>query len=345
MRLAVDAMGGDSGVSVTIPASLFFLKNNPSVFISFYGDSTEIKAQLSDYSDILKAVSDRFDVVHCKSEVSIKEKPSYSIRNKKNTSMWCAIESLSNNINSACVSSGNTGSLMAISLQKIGCIKGISRPAICSKIPTSNSSLNGHTYLLDLGANVECSAKKLHQFSLMASRMISVIHHIDLPSVALLNIGVEETKGHEELWNAAKLLKADKNINYVGFIEGNSIFKDEVNIVVCDGFTGNISIKTMEGFAELSHQYLNNELSLSFFGKLGKLIANAPLKKFYKKLDPSQYNGASFLGLRKVVVKSHGNSSIDGFYAALKSAMIEVKLSLPDRIEQIFIEHVEFAED
>ena len=326
-------MGGDFGVEVTIPASLIFLKNNSSVFINFYGDSTEINKQLRSYSDLTKILINRFKVFHCKSEVSMEEKPSFSLRNQKNSSMWRAIESLSDEANSACISSGNTGALMAISISQLGCIKGINRPAICSKIP----KLNSCTYLLDLGANVFCSGEKLHQFALMASNMVSLVHHIDSPSVAILNIGIEENKGHKELWSAAKLAKADKNINYLGFIEGSSIFTDEVDIVVCDGFTGNIVIKTMEGFSALSHQYLNKELSLTYFGRLGKILVNRSLKRFYAKLDPNQYDGASFLGLNKVVIKSHGNTNIDGFYSALNSAMLEVKNDLPNRIEKALL--------
>ena len=326
-------MGGDFGVEVTIPASLIFLKNNPSVFISFYGDLTQINKQIRFYPDLTKTLIDRFEVFHCKSEVSMEEKPSFSLKNQKNSSMWRAIESLSDEVNSACISTGNTGALMAFSLSQLGCIKGINRPAICSRIP----KLNGFTYLLDLGANVICSGEKLHQFALMASHMVSLVHHIDSPSVAILNIGIEENKGHEELWSAAKLAKADKNINYLGFIEGSSLFTDKVDIVVCDGFTGNITIKTMEGFAALSHRYLNKELSLNYFGKLGKILINRPLKRFYGKLDPSQYDGASFLGLNKVVIKSHGNTNIDGFYSALNSAMLEVKNDLPNRVEKALL--------
>jgi glycerol-3-phosphate acyltransferase PlsX len=171
----------------------------------------------------------------------------------------------------------------------------------------------------------------------MASRMVSLVHHIDSPSVAILNIGIEENKGHEELWGAAKLAKADKNINYLGFIEGSSIFTDKVDIVVCDGFTGNITIKTMEGFAALSCQYLNKELSLTYLGKLGKILVNRSLKRFYGKLDPNKYDGASFLGLNKVVIKSHGNTNINGFYSALNSAMLEVKNDLPNRVEKALL--------
>ena len=294
-------MGGDFGVEVTIPASLIFLKNNSSVFISFYGDSNQINKQLRFHPDLTRILIDRFEVFHCKSEVSMKEKPSFSLRNQKNSSMWRAIQSLSDKANSACISSGNTGALMAISISQLGCINGISRPAICSKIP----KLNGFTYLLDLGANVVCSGEKLHQFALMASCMVSLVHHIDSPSVAILNIGIEENKGHEELWSAAKLAKADKNINYLGFIEASSIFTDKVDVVVCDGFTGNMIIKTMEGFAALSSQYLNKELSLTYLGKLRKILVNRSLKRFYEKLDVNQYDGASFLGINKVVIKSH----------------------------------------
>ena len=342
LRLAVDVMGGDLGPQVTIPASLAFLKNNPSVLITFFGDSKKITDQITSCPDSQIISADRFKVLHCTSSVSMAEKPSFSVRNQKKSSMWQALESLKAGTADACISSGNTGSLMAMSQIQLGCIDGIGRPAICTKIPTLNcetSLINDYTYLLDIGANVTCSGEQLYNFSLMASQKASIIEGVSSPVVGLLNIGTEDTKGREELHDAAKLIKADKNINYLGYVEGDSLFKGMVDIAVCDGFTGNIVLKTIEGLAFLSQTQLKTELSSSYLGRLGKFLAGASLRNFYKKLDPSLYNGATFLGLNNVVVKSHGSASIKSFYSALSVATTEAKYDLPCKIEKKLLIH------
>ena len=342
LRLAVDVMGGDLGPQVTVPASLAFLKNNPSISITFFGDSKRITDQIASCPDSKIISDDRFKVFHCTSSVSMAEKPSFSVRNQKKSSMWEALESLKAGTTDACISAGNTGSLMAMSLVQLGCINGISRPAICSKIPTLSSKtslIDDYTYLLDIGANVTCSGEQLYHFSLMASQKASIIEGVSSPVVGLLNIGTEDTKGREELHDAAKLIKADKNINYLGYVEGDTLFKGMVDIAVCDGFTGNIALKTIEGLAFLTQAYLKTELSSSYLGRLGKILASGSLRNFYKKLDPSLYNGATFLGLNKVVVKSHGSACTESFYSALAVAMTEAKYDLPRKIEEKLLIH------
>jgi glycerol-3-phosphate acyltransferase PlsX len=197
----------------------------------------------------------------------------------------------------------------------------------------SSLSISGYTYLLDLGANIICSGEQLHQFSLMASQKALVVNGIQYATVGLLNIGTEGTKGRQEIHDAAKLLETDSDLNYIGFIEGDSLLKGVADIAVCDGFTGNIALKTIEGVALLARHYLNQELSRSFLGKFGAFLARSSLKKFYKKIDPVFYNGASLLGLNGVVVKCHGSSGIDGFSCALAVAILEAKEDLPQKIK------------
>ena len=329
-------MGGDLGPQATVPASLDILMENPSVSIAFFGDSVQIQKQINAYQNIRNIDVDRFVIHHCSSSISMSEKPSFSVRNQQKSSMWRALELVSGGEASACVSAGNTGALMAISILELGCLPGISRPAICTKVPTLNNSslsISGYTYLLDLGANIVCSGEQLHQFSLMASQKALVVNGIQCATVGLLNIGTEGTKGRQEIHDAAKLLETDSDLNYIGFIEGDSLLKGVADIAVCDGFTGNIALKTIEGVALLARHYLNQELSRSFLGKFGAFLARSSLKKFYKKIDPVLYNGASLLGLNGVVVKSHGSSGIDGFSCALAVAILEAKEDLPQKIK------------
>ena len=334
MRLAVDAMGGDLGPQVTVPASLGCLTENPSLSIIFFGDSTQIRDQIT--SCALPDLDSRISVRHCSSSIPMNEKPSISVRYQQDSSMWKALQLVSEGGADACVSAGNTGALMAISVLQIGCLPGVSRPAICAKIPTlSSSSASGnHTYLLDLGANTVCSAHQLHQFSLMASQKALVISGIEEAAVALLNIGTEEIKGRQEIHDAAELLKADSNINYVGFVEGDSLLKGAADIIVCDGFTGNIALKTIEGAALMIQYSLSRELSATYLSRLGAFIASSSLKGFCAKINPTLYNGASFLGLDGVVVKSHGGAGIDGFSCALSVAIIEARENLPQQIQE-----------
>jgi|TARA_B110000503_G_scaffold88129_1_gene133658 phosphate acyltransferase len=330
-------MGGDFGPQATVPASLDILIENPSLSIAFFGDSAQIKNQINTYRNIRNIDAERFTIHHCPSSISMSEKPSFSVRNQQKSSMWQALKLVSDGRASACVSAGNTGALMAISILQLGCLPGISRPAICTKIPTLNSSslsISGYTYLLDVGANVMCSGEQLHQFSLMASQKALVVNGIQRATVGLLNIGTEDIKGRQETHDAAELLEADSDLNYVGFIEGDSLLKGAVDIAVCDGFTGNIALKTIEGVALLMQYHLNQELSRSFLGKFGAFLAGSSLKKFYKKIDPVLYNGASLLGLNEIVVKSHGSSGIDGFSCALTVAVLEAKQDLPRKIKE-----------
>jgi glycerol-3-phosphate acyltransferase PlsX len=258
------------------------------------------------------------------------EKPSSVVRNKHDSSMWQALKLVADGEANACVSAGNTGALMAMALLQLRTLPGISRPAICTKVP----SIIGHTYLLDLGANVVCSGKQLYQFGMMASQAATVIDGKKRPSVGLLNIGVEEIKGRQEILDAAELLKADSDIHYVGFVEGDALFMGAADIVVCDGFSGNVALKTTEGVAMMLQHLLKQTLSESLLAKIGAYLARPSLKKLQRTLDPSEYNGASLLGLRGVVVKSHGAASKNGFSHALTVAINEAERDLPSLIKE-----------
>jgi len=319
-------MGGDFGPRTTVPATLDILRQHPSLRVVLFGDSSQIQQYLTNISDVN---ADRYRVHHCTETVSMDEKPSSAVRNKHDSSMWQALKLVADGEANACVSAGNTGALMAMSLLQLRTLPGITRPAICTKVPTAKN----YTYLLDLGANVVCSAEQLYQFGMMASQAVSVIDGNQVPSVSLLNIGVEDIKGRQEILDAAELLKADNDIHYVGFVEGDDIFKGDVDIVVCDGFSGNVALKASEGVALMLQGFLKQALSKSLLAKIGALLAKSVLKKLQQKVDPSEYNGASLLGLKGVVVKSHGGASRNGFSRAVIVALNEAQRDLPSLIE------------
>lgn len=320
-------MGGDSGPRTTVPATLDILRQYPSLSVVLLGDSNQIQQYLANPSGIS---ADRYRIQHCSKSVSMDEKPSSAVRNKRESSMWQALKLVADGEANACVSAGNTGALMAMSLLQLGTLPGISRPAICTKVP----SAIGHTYLLDLGANVVCSGEQLYQFGMMASQAATVIDDNKSPSVGLLNIGVENIKGRQEILDAAELLKADTDIHYVGFVEGDALFMGAADIVVCDGFSGNVVLKTSEGVALMLQRFLKQALSGSLLAKIGAYLSQSALKKLQRTVDPSEYNGASLLGLRGVVVKSHGGASKNGFSHALAVAINEAERNLPSLIEE-----------
>lgn len=320
-------MGGDSGPRTTVPATLDILRQHPSLSVVLLGNTHQIQQYLVNSSGIS---ANRYRIQHCSESVSMEEKPSSAVRNKRDSSMWHALKLVADGEADACISAGNTGALMAMSLLQIGTLPGISRPAICTKVP----SVIGHTYLLDLGANVICSGEQLYQFGMMASKAAMVIDDNKRPSVGLLNIGVEDIKGRQEILDAAELLKADREIHYVGFVEGDALFMGAADIVVCDGFSGNVALKTSEGVALMLQHFLKQTLSESLLAKIGAYLAQAALKKLQRTVDPSEYNGASLLGLRGVVVKSHGGASKNGFSRALAVAINEAERDLPLLIEE-----------
>lgn len=326
LTIALDAMGGDFGPVVTVPAALNTLKKHPDLKLILVGDQEAIMAQLQTLG---ASVGDQLVIKHTTQQVAMDESPSLALRNKKDSSMRVAVEQVKSGSASACVSAGNTGALMATARYVLKMLPGISRPAIISSLPT----IKGHTHMLDLGANVDSSAESLFQNAVMGAVLTSAVDNIEHPTVGLLNIGEEEMKGNESVKEAARLL-SDSSLNYVGFVEGNDIFKGTVDVVVCDGFVGNVALKSSEGVARMVSHYLKAEFGRTFWSKCVAVLAMPILKAFRDRINPSHHNGATFLGLRGIVVKSHGGASIKAFEHAIGEALLEIEKNVPERIGQ-----------
>jgi len=325
LTIALDAMGGDYGPPVTIPAALSVLAENPQLHFLICGDKYQINPLLTGISNHL---SHRIQVVHCSQVVAMGDKPSVALRNKTDSSMRIMLDLVKDNKAQACVSAGNTGALLTMAYRVLKMLPGIKRPALVTAIP----SVDGHkTYVLDLGANVVCDEHILHQFALMGSVLIEK-NECKNPRVGLLNVGEEEIKGSETIKKAAKLLKEDKSVNYIGYVEGNDIFTDKVDVVVCDGLVGNIAMKACEGLAKTVVNSIKTVASGSWISRIFAAIALPMLKKLYRQMNPDQYNGASLLGLRGIVIKSHGNASKDAFKYALEEAIKEIRHQVPEKI-------------
>lgn len=318
IRIAIDCMGGDLGLRTSLPAALLAAHRFPNIRITLVGNAADICAHLGD-SELAQ-----FDIVHADDIVLMSDKPSVALRKKPQSSMRVAIDLLADAKVDAVVSAGNTGALMAIGCYRLKTLDGIDRPAICSSVP----AVNGHCYLLDLGANVDCGAENLYQFAVMGSALATVLDDIPQPRVALLNIGAEQTKGNEQVKNAGSLIEADSTLNYVGHLEGDKLFSSNADVVVCDGFVGNVALKTMEGTASYIADIVEQQFKRTLLTRALALLVAPVLKKIYQQLNPEQYNGASFLGLQGIVVKSHGSSSEQGFVNAIEQARREVSQDL-----------------
>ncbi|GAB2903338.1 phosphate acyltransferase PlsX [Uliginosibacterium flavum] len=324
ITLAIDCMGGDHGPSVTIPAAFQFLREDaqaravlvglPEVFDeAFRKSATEFGERL---------------IVRTASEVvEMDEAPASAMRGKKDSSMRVAIDLVKSGEATAAVSAGNTGALMAISRFVLKTLPGIDRPAIATIIP----SMKGQTYMLDLGANVDCTAEHLLQFAIMGAMLLEAVEHSESPTVGLLNIGEEDIKGNEVVKRAAQLLR-QSDLNFYGNVEGNDIFKGTTDIVVCDGFVGNVALKSAEGLAHMITSLLSQEFKRNLLTKLIALIAMPVLRRFKRVFDPSRYNGATLLGLRGVVVKSHGSADQVAYVWALRRAAEAARHNLIERI-------------
>ena len=329
VTIAIDAMGGDHGAHVTIPAAVEYLQQHPDDTIVLVGLPDAIEAELR----ALKVAAGPHLRIHAASEVvGMDESPQLVLRGKKDSSMRVAINLVKNGEASACVSAGNTGALMATARYVLKMLPGIDRPAIASFLPT----VNGQVCMLDLGANVDCSAEHLLQFALMGSTLVSAIGHNPNPTVGLLNIGSEEIKGNEVVKQAAELLQGS-DLNFYGNVEGNDIFKGVTDVVVCDGFVGNVSLKTTEGLAQMLRAFLREEFSRNIFTKITGLIAMPVLNAFRKRVDHRRYNGASLLGLKGIVVKSHGSADKLAFRCAIERAAEEARGGMLHHIS----EHIE----
>lgn len=319
-------MGGDRGLSVTVPAAVTYLASHPDVLLILVGPKEGIESELATHSLPSGA---RLKIHHATEVVSMDESPSSALRSKKDSSMRVAINLIKNGDADACVSAGNTGALMAIARYVLKTMPGIERPAIVSMLP----SIKGHTYVLDLGANVDCNATHLFQFAVMASTLVTSIEHKDRPSVGLLNVGQEEIKGNDIVKQAGELLRRSE-LNYYGNVEGDDIYKGTTDIVVCDGFVGNIALKASEGLLQMLATYLREEFTRNLYTKAMATLARPVINSFKRRVDHRRYNGASLLGLKGIVVKSHGSADAFAFEFAIDQAVEEVKSRVLEKIEE-----------
>jgi glycerol-3-phosphate acyltransferase PlsX len=331
--IAIDAMGGDHGPPVIVPASLDMLARQPELHIILVGDQDILNQQLSSY----RYDNGRLEVHHASQVIGMDESPGLALRSKKDSSMRVAINLVKEGKAQACVSAGNTGALMATARFVLKTLPGIDRPAIISAFPTNNPNKN--VRMLDLGANVDSSAESLVQFAIMGSVLASAVDNIKNPSIFLLNIGEEEIKGNELVKQTAQLLSQQTSINYAGYIEGDAIHDGVADVVVCDGFVGNVSLKTMEGAVIFMVQLIKNAFKRNLITKLIGLLAKPVLKPFLKRIDPAKYNGASLIGLQGTVIKSHGSAGVAAFANAIKEAMIGAEKNIPERIRHE-VEHL-----
>lgn len=327
VTIAIDCMGGDHGPHVTVRAALELVRKHADVCVLLVGVETQIRTQIR--SLLGQEEHSRVFVHHASEVVAMDESPSLALRNKKNSSMRVAINLVKNGAADACVSAGNTGALMAISRFVLKTLPGIDRPAICAVLPT----LTGHAHVLDLGANVDCTPEHLLQFGIMGASLVSALEHKERPTVAILNIGEEEIKGNDLVKRAAELLK-ESGLNFIGNVEGDGLYKGEAEVVVCDGFVGNVALKTSEGLAQMLATFLRQEFSRNFFTKLIALLALPVLNRFKRRVDHRRYNGASLLGLRGVVLKSHGSADVLSFGNALERAAETVRSGVLGRITE-----------
>jgi glycerol-3-phosphate acyltransferase PlsX len=326
LTISIDAMGGDHGPDVVIPAALSALKKHPEVHFVLVGDQDTLTYHLQQHK---VADEPRLQIHHASQKVEMDELPSQALRGKKDSSMRVAINLVKEGVAAACVSAGNTGALMATARFVLKTLPGIERPAIVSSLPT----MTGHTYVLDLGANVDSSAAHLVQFAVMGSVLAELVDGKPNPTVGLLNIGSEEIKGNERVKEASRLLE-QTDLNYKGFVEGDGLYHGEVDVLVCDGFVGNVALKASEGVAHMIRHYLRTSFNRNWLTKLAGLIASPVLKHFRRELDPRAYNGANLIGLQGIVIKSHGGADAFAFANAIDIAIVEAKKDVPKNISK-----------
>ncbi len=322
--IALDAMGGDHGPTVVVPAALKALAESPQLRLILVGDQSTLEAEVARQQ---AALSDRLLIQHASQIVAMDEAPSQALRGKKDSSMRVAIDLVKRGEANACISAGNTGALMATARFVLKTLPGIDRPAIATVLPT----IRGHSYVLDLGANVDSGAENLYQFAMMGSVLAQAVDNIPQPTVGLLNVGQEEIKGNEQVKRAAALL-ATSGLNYVGFVEGDDIYKGTVDVVVCDGFVGNVALKTSEGVSKMISHYMREEFKRNLLTRIAGLIALPVLRALRARIDPRVYNGASLVGLKGIVIKSHGSADIFSFTHAIREAVREVRKNVPELI-------------
>jgi len=323
-RIALDAMSGDHGLSVTVPAALQAIRRCDDVILVLVGDEQKIRDELTKHD---AAESDRLQIHHASQIVEMDDAPALALKKKKDSSMRIGIELVRDGVADAVVSAGNTGALMATARFVLRMLPGIDRPAICTAIPSNH----GHSHMLDLGANVDSSAEHLYQFAVMGSELVKAIDDNPAPKVCLLNIGQEAIKGNEQVKAANRLLK-DSHLNYVGYVEGDGIYLEDFDVIVCDGFVGNVALKTSEGLAKMISNRLKQQFKRNIFSKLAAIVAMPVLKAFRENVDPRRYNGASLLGLQGIVIKSHGGADSLSFANAIAIARQEAIKNVPQKI-------------
>lgn len=324
--IVLDAMGGDHGTQVVVPAALSALAKHDDLDLILVGNQEQIEQQLSDYTS---PAIERLSIQHASQIVEMHEPPAQALRAKKDSSMRVAINLVKEGRAQACVSAGNTGALMATARYVLHTVAGIDRPAINTTLP----ALNGHTHMLDLGANVDCKAENLFQFAVMGSVLATAVDDIPAPKVGLLNVGSEAIKGNDQVKEANLLLKKSQ-LNYIGYVEGDDIFCGDVDVIACDGFVGNVSLKTSEGVARLISDYAKRAFTKNLYTRLVAMFATPILKEFKSSIDPRRYNGASLLGLKGIVIKSHGGADAFSFEHAISIAYIEAKKGVPALIDK-----------
>lgn len=325
VTVAVDCMGGDHGAHVTVPAVLEHLARDPDSAFVLVGRREDIEAELT---RCRAGVGDRLRIQPATEVVEMDEQPASALRSKKDSSMRVAINLVKKGEAEACVSAGNTGALMAISRFVLKTLPGIDRPAIATVLPT----LKGSTCVLDLGANVDCTAEHLLQFAIMGSELVGSVDGIAEPTIGLLNIGEEDIKGNEVVKRAAELLRAS-DLNFKGNVEGDDIYKGTTDVVVCDGFVGNVALKTSEGLAQMLATYLREEFRRNWLTMVAGLVARPVIGAFKRRVDHRRYNGATLIGLRGVVIKSHGSADIFAFGFAIQRAVEEARTGVLRHIE------------
>ena len=323
--IALDAMSGDYGPPVVVPAALQVLSAIENVHLILVGDEKLLTQAVGKQP---AKIIQRLSIYHANQRVEMDELPSHALRNKKDSSMRVAINLVKQGKAEACVSAGNTGALMATARYVLKMLPGIDRPAIITALPNMSGTC---THVLDLGANVDASPEHLFQFAVMGTVLAQAVDNLPNPRIGLLNIGQEDIKGNERVKKASQLLTSSP-INYIGFVEGDDIYKGTVDVVVCDGFVGNVSLKTTEGVAKMISHYVKQSFNKNLWTRFAGLLALPIIKNIRQKIDPRRYNGASLLGLRGIVIKSHGSADILSFTYAIKEAIVEVQKNVPAQI-------------
>lgn len=317
-------MGGDHGVPVTVPAALAALAHEPTLHLILVGREPILMQELRRHH---VETHDRLTLHHADEVVGMDEPPAQALRGKKDSSLRVAIDLVKQGTAQAAVSAGNTGALMATARFVLKTLPGIDRPAIVTTLPT----VHGHVHVLDLGANVDCTPEQLLQFAIMGSILVTAVEGKPRPRVGLLNIGQEDIKGNETVKKAQALLRLS-HVNYVGYIEGNEIYTGDLDVIVCDGFVGNVALKTSEGLAHMLSTFIREEFKRTWLTRIAGLIAMPVLRAFRQRVDPRQYNGATLIGLNGTVIKSHGGADALAFEHAIREALTEVNNQVPQRI-------------